>query len=122
MSNRTTIAAACAAAVLAAGTGARAGTCHGVNGHQASNAALDLAAAAGNGFVRFDINWFQVEPAEGVTDFTEPDRFIAHASSLGLGVFVTIAYTPSWAVSVPCNDADPNPVNWCRNRPPASSA
>ncbi|MBI4699645.1 MAG: cellulase family glycosylhydrolase [Deltaproteobacteria bacterium] len=94
----------------------------GVNAHQASNAALDKVAAAGIGWVRFDMNWFQLEPKQGQYDWQEPDRFIDHATGLGLHVFVTVAYSPKWAVAGPCNDNDPNKVNWCRNRPPTNPA
>lgn len=94
----------------------------GVNAHQASNAALDLVESAGISWVRFDMNWLQFEPSKGNYDWTEADRFINHASSKGLSVFVTVAYTPMWAVGVPCNDADPNPVNWCHNALPANGA
>ena len=94
----------------------------GVNAHQASNAALDLAAAAGIGWVRFDMNWLQFEPQKGQYNWTEADRFIDHATTLGLNVFVTIAYSPSWAVAQPCNEADPNDENICHNRPPLDVA
>ena len=95
---------------------------YGVNAHLASNDALDAARAAGIGWVRMDLNWYQVETSKGVFDFSETDRFIDHATDLGLNVFVTIAYTPSWAVGVPCNDADPNPVNRCLNAHPTNEA
>ncbi len=94
----------------------------GVNAHQVSNSALDLAASAGIGWVRFDMNWFQFEPLQGQYHWTEADRFIDHAQSLGSHVFVTIAYSPSWAVAQPCNDNDPDPANTCRNRLPLNVA
>ncbi len=90
---------------------------YGVNAHLASNNALDLAAAAGIGWVRMDMNWFACEPSQGSYSWTETDRFINHADSLGLHVFVTVAYTPSWAAQ-PCNDADGNEWNHCRNALP----
>lgn len=95
---------------------------YGVNAHQASNAALDLVAAAGIAWVRFDLNWLQFEPDQGNFQWNEADRFVEHAASLGLSVYMTAAYTPMWAVGVPCNDADPNDANWCHNAPPASSS
>lgn len=94
----------------------------GVNAHQASNDALDLAAASGIAWVRFDMNWFQVEPSHGSYSWTEADRFVDHARSLGLNVFVTVAYSPAWAVGVPCNDADPNDLNHCLNAPPSTAS
>ena len=93
---------------------------YGVNAHQAPNDTLDLAAAAGIGWVRFDMNWIQFEPEQGNFQWTEADRFVDHASSLGLNVFMTVAYSPTWAVPGPCNEADPNPANKCHTRPPAS--
>jgi len=93
---------------------------YGVNAHQASNDTLDLAAAAGIGWVRFDLNWIQFEPEQGNFQWTEADRFVDHASSLGLNVFMTVAYSPIWAVAGPCNEADPDPANKCHNEPPAN--
>lgn len=90
---------------------------YGVNAHQSSNNALDLAAAAGIGWVRMDMNWFQFEPTQGNFNWGEADRFINHADSLGLHVFVTVAYSPTWAAQ-PCNDADANELNHCRNALP----
>ncbi len=94
----------------------------GVNAHQSSADALDLAAAAGIGWVRFDMNWFQFEPSQDVYGWGAADSFITHADSLGLHVFVTIAYSPDWAVAGPCNNADPDDANWCLNRPPVNTA
>jgi hypothetical protein len=114
-----------AAGIVTAGPDAQAfpGDCRfGVNAHQASNNALDLAAGAGIGWVRFDMNWHQFEPQQGQYNWTEADRFIDHAQLLGLNVFVTIAYSPSWAVAQPCNDNDANPANTCRNRLPLNVA
>jgi hypothetical protein len=92
----------------------------GVNAHQVPDAALDLAAAAGIGWVRFDLNWWQFEPKKGQYAWAVADGFIDHAVSLGLHVFITVAYSPSWAVQQPCNDNDPEPKNQCHNRPPLS--
>ena len=92
----------------------------GVNAHQASDDALDLAAAAGIGWVRFDMNWFQFEPSNNGYDWTVADRFVDHCDELGLHVFMTLGYTPDWATGVACNNADPNDENWCLNKPPAN--
>lgn len=94
----------------------------GVNAHQASNEALDLAAAAAISWVRFDLNWLQFEPSQGNYAWAEADRFVDHAHSLGLQIFMTAAYSPMWAVGVPCNDADPNDLNHCLNAPPDTAA
>jgi len=82
---------------------------YGVNAHQASDEALQLVADAGIGWVRFDMNWFQMEPSQGQFDWSIPDRFMARADQLGLGVFITVAYTPAWAVGEPCDDTGVHP-------------
>ena len=76
---------------------------YGVNAHQVSNDALDLAADAGIAWVRFDMNWHQFEPSPGSFNWTQADRFIDHATANGQHVFVTIAYTPQWAVGAAWN-------------------
>ena len=92
---------------------------YGVNAHQASDEALQLVADAGIGWVRFDMNWFQMEPAQGQFDWAIPDRFMARADELGLGVFVTVAYTPAWAVGAPCDDGAEDNLEHCLNAVPA---
>ena len=94
----------------------------GVNAHQASDDELDLAAAAGIGWVRMDFNWEQFEPSRGTYDWTVPDRFVARAEDLGLNVFATVAYTPDWAVSGSCDDSASEASEWCRNAVPASAS
>lgn len=90
----------------------------GVNAHQAADEALDRAAQAGIGWVRFDFNWFQFEPAPDTYDWSVPDRFVDAAAARGLQVYVTIGYTPTWAATVPCDDGSPNPDDHCLTRPP----
>lgn len=94
----------------------------GVNAHQASDAELDLAAAAGIGWVRMDFNWYQFEPSRGGYDWSAADRFIAKADALGLNVFASVGYSPSWAVSGSCDDGSSEESLWCRNGVPASTA
>jgi hypothetical protein len=94
----------------------------GVNAHQAEDAALDQAAAAGVGWVRFDFNWLQFEPAQDQFDWTVPDRFVDHADALGLQVYATIGYTPAWAAGSACDDASPNQDDHCLTRLPANQA
>jgi MYXO-CTERM domain-containing protein len=95
---------------------------YGVNAHQASDDALQKVADAGIGWVRFDLNWFQFEPSDNSYDWTIADRFVDKCDQLGIHVYFTISYTPSWAVGAACNDADPNWENWCRNAHPASQS
>ncbi len=109
-------------AALVSGALALDGDCpYGVNAHQASDAQLAQAAAAGIPWVRMDFNWFQFEPAKGSHDWSVADRFIDGATAQGLQVFASVAYTPDWAVGQACNNADENEVNWCLNKPPANT-
>ncbi len=94
----------------------------GVNGHQATDAALALAADAGVGWVRMDFNWYQFEPSPGVFDWSAADRFIDSAVAQGLHVYPTIAYAPAWAVAPGCNDLSPEPSDWCHNQSPDPTA
>jgi MYXO-CTERM domain-containing protein len=94
----------------------------GVNAHQASDADLATMADAEIAWVRLDFNWFQFEPAKGSYDWSIPDRFIDGAATQGQHVFASIGYTPEWAVGQACNNADPNELNWCLNKPPANRA
>lgn len=91
----------------------------GVNAHQASDASLDLVADAGIGWVRFDMNWFQMEPQPGLYDWTTPDRFVTHARQLGLNVFFTVAYTPDWAAPAGCDNNSADVGQHCLNAVPA---
>ncbi len=92
---------------------------YGVNAHQASDEALQLVADAGIGWVRFDMNWWQFEPAKGQYDWTIADRFVGTADALDLGVFVTVAYTPAWAVGHACDDGAEDDADHCLNAVPA---
>jgi len=108
--------------VLLASTPATAGFSEecpfGVNAHQVSDSELDLAAAAGIGWVRMDFNWNQIEVSRGTYDWSMPDRFVAAAENLGLNVFATVAQTPSWAVAGGCDDNASESTRWCRNAVP----
>jgi polysaccharide biosynthesis protein PslG len=60
----------------------------------------DLAddRAAGSRWIRFDINWAQVQAAGPDSyDWTNIDRVVKGAEARGMSVLGTIVYTPSWA-------------------------
>lgn len=94
----------------------------GVNAHQASDAALDEAAAAGIGWIRLDFNWFQIEPVEDLMDWTETDRLVASAEARGLHIYATVGYSPSWAASTACDDGSIRPEDHCLTRVPLDDA
>lgn len=73
----------------------------GVNAHLQSPDQLDAIRAVGFGWVRFDFNWNEMEPAKGQFNWGPWDAAVDHAVSQGLSVFATLAYTPKWAAVDP---------------------
>ena len=69
---------------------------YGINVHLPSSA-LDRVAAAGIAWIRVDFNWFMMEPARGVCDWTTSDAVVSDARARGLNIYATLAYSPAWA-------------------------
>jgi polysaccharide biosynthesis protein PslG len=80
---------------------------YGINAHLPSSAQLDQVAAAGIAWIRVDFNWFMIEPARGVYDWTITDAVVSEARARGLNVYATLAYTPTWANGGQNIDAPP---------------
>lgn len=72
---------------------------YGINTHLPSQSDLDLIHAAGFDWVRFDFNWFQLEPSKGNYNWGPSDSVVNKAHALGLNIFPTISYTPQWAAA-----------------------
>ena len=72
---------------------------YGVNAHLPGESSLEAAADAGFGWVRYDFNWFQIEPVNDQFDWAAQDAAVDAAVDRGLNVFVTLAYTPQWAAA-----------------------
>ena len=97
--------------VLGASTVASAGGGgFGIAGNMASlspaalNARLDGIKALGVGWVRFDIEWSNIEYAgPGVYDWGTYDRVAAAVQSHGLRALAIIDYTPAWARQASCS-------------------
>ena len=79
---------------------------YGINTHVPDSATLDLVAQAGIGWVRVDMNWFQMEPGRDNYNWGFMDAVVNNARARGLEVFATLAYTPAWANGTG-NIADP---------------
>src|ERR671930_426475 len=60
---------------------------YGINAHLPSSAQLDRVAAAGIAWIRVDFNWFMLEPARGVYDWTLTDAVVSDARARGLNVY-----------------------------------
>jgi hypothetical protein len=76
---------------------AAAAVSYGVNVHTQPDDVYDMVKAANISWVRIDVNWFEVEPSEGVFDWSGIDANLALARSRQIFVFATFAYTPAWA-------------------------
>src|SRR5581483_7712379 len=71
----------------------------GLNTHQSSSTALDVARDAKVKWVRIDLNWLDAQPANAAPDFTRFDTIVDAARLRGLEVLAVIAYGPAWASS-----------------------
>lgn len=69
----------------------------GLDTHLAGDDLIESFASIGIRWHRIDIDWDHIETAKGVFDWTDIDRVVATAERLGLSVFGSISYTPSWA-------------------------
>lgn len=72
-------------------------TPYGANCHLAHDELIAEPRGIGVTWQRFDIDWNDLEPEQGVFACGEPDRCLAQAARLGVSVFATVAYTPRWA-------------------------
>lgn len=79
---------------------------YGINAHVPNNQVLDLITAAEIGWIRIDMNWFQMEPSCDNYNWGYMDSVVNNAAARGLEIFATLAYTPSWANGTG-NIADP---------------
>jgi hypothetical protein len=69
----------------------------GTNIHQSPTVGVEIAREARLGWVRIDLNWFNVEGAQGKEDWSVIDAVVDAARSRDLQVLGVIGYGPSWA-------------------------
>lgn len=69
----------------------------GFNVHQSSTVGIDATKAAGLGWVRIDLNWYDAEPTQGAYDWARFDALMAAAAAKNLKVLAVLGYTPAWA-------------------------
>jgi len=79
---------------------------YGINSHVPDNTTLDRISAAGIGWIRVDMNWFQMEPNRDSYNWGFMDSVVNNARARGLEIYATLAYTPAWANGTG-NIADP---------------
>jgi hypothetical protein len=68
----------------------------GVNTHQPPERELRLAASLGISFIRVDANWYDLEPEPERYTLEWLDNLMTTATELGVQVYPTIGYSPSW--------------------------
>ena len=66
---------------------------YGVNAHLPGQATIEATADAGFGWIRYDFNWFQLEPVNDQFQWAATDAAVDAAVAEGLNVFATLAYT-----------------------------
>lgn len=71
---------------------------YGINVHRLNDAIWgDRVVELGARMVRIDFDWNSIEPVRGQRNFSGQRQSVNNALNRGLYVFVTLAYTPSWA-------------------------
>lgn len=83
--------------VLLAGSASAAPRPLGLNVHQSAGVGLDATRDSGTKWVRIDVNWYDVEKAQGQYDWTVIDAVVDGAKARGLSTLAVLAYTPAWA-------------------------
>jgi 6-phosphogluconolactonase len=80
----------------------------GANIHQSTTTGPDATRDATLGWVRVDMNWLDIEHAQGQLDFTLLDAVVDAAVAHNLKVLAVLAYTPAWASSGDTKGDGPN--------------
>jgi hypothetical protein len=83
----------------------------GINAHVPGTAELNAADELGVRYIRVDFNWDQMEPAQNSFNWGPWDNVVNGAVARGMGVFATLAYTPSWANGGKDHTYPPTDVN-----------
>lgn len=84
----------------------------GINAHVPDKNWLQKASKLGISWVRIDLNWNAIEPRNGSFNFGQIDTAVNEAKRLGLRVYASMAYTPSWINSD--YRATPTVSHWTR--------
>jgi len=86
---------------------------YGINAHVPDSARLAKVREAGLGWIRIDMNWFQIETSNGHFNWGAIDNAVSAADTYGLYIFATLAYTPGWANGGQHHSYPPsNPNDW----------
>lgn len=90
------------------------GSDFGMNVHLPSLEMLQTLKSAGVGIARVDFAWADIEPTQGVFNWSQYDAVVDQANSLGIQLLPIIGYAPSWASGVPGSTHYPavNPTDW----------
>ena len=86
-----------------------------------TNATLDMAAAAGLGWIRIALYWNELEPIQGQFNFdsgygANVSQLIDAAAARGIAIYGTIKWPPKWATGVPINGTNSQVPLWCGPR------
>lgn len=71
-----------------------------INSYAEINKELDMMQSIGVKDIRIGLYWAEIEPIEGVFNWTKADYIINQANARGMGVLAGINETPAWAGDV----------------------
>lgn len=77
------------------------------------NATVESIRSTGSRWVRFDIDWSEIESDKGVFDWSGTDRLVSFSKNAGLEILGLITYTPAWArdPAAPAPDGHTRPAD-----------
>lgn len=76
------------------------------------NTRLDDMVSLGVGWVRFDIDWSEIQPTDARTfNWTNVDRLVRAAASRNIKLLAIVDYTPAWARAPGCSSSKCPPAD-----------
>lgn len=86
---------------------------YGMNTHVPTAALLNKCQAGNIAWARIDLDWFALQPTRTTYNWSSIDAVVSAASSRGINLYATLAYTPAWANGGLDRTVPPtNPEDW----------
>ncbi len=88
---------------------------YGINAHTPQESIVRLIKNAHIVWARIDINWYEVEKEDNTFDWRRIDNAVNSLQKMGIKIFATVAYSPSWASSNGKINGYPKDVNFWKD-------